>query len=165
MRRSSRLRSADPVLIRNATRDDVPFIRALEQQTESAAHWSSREYEALFSPEAPRRVALIAADEADTSHPCGFVVARCGTDEWEIETLRGADRTRRSGRATALVGQLLQEARRSGVTSVLLEVRPSNTPARRLYEKLGFSEIGRRSGYYREPSEDALLLKISISFP
>jgi [ribosomal protein S18]-alanine N-acetyltransferase len=59
----------------------------------------------------------------------------------------------------------LHEARESGITSVLLEVRPSNTAARRLYEKMGFSEAGRRPAYYREPQEDALLLKISISFP
>ncbi len=165
MRRSSPLRSIDPVLIRHATPDDLPLIRTLEQQTETAAHWSSREYEALFSPEAPRRVVLIATDEADTSSLRGFIIARCGVDEWEIENVVVAPEQQRRGLGSALVGHLLHEARESGITSVLLEVRPSNTTARRLYEKMGFSEVGRRPGYYREPAEDALLLKISISFP
>lgn len=165
MRRSSPLRSLDRVLIRNATPDDVSFIRALEEQAETAAHWNSREYDALFSPGAPRRFVLIAADEAETSQLCGFVIARCGVDEWEIENVVVADQHRRSGLGTALLSQLLQQARESSITSVLLEVRHSNAAARRLYEKLGFSEVSRRPGYYREPPEDALILKISVSVP
>jgi [ribosomal protein S18]-alanine N-acetyltransferase len=165
MRRSSPLRSIDLVLIRHAAPDDLPLIRTLEQQAETAAHWSSREYEALFSPEAPRRVVLIAADEAGTPNLRGFIIARCGVDEWEIENVVVALEEHRRGLGSALVGHLLHEARESGITSVLLEVRPSNTAARRLYEKMGFSEAGRRPAYYREPPEDALLLKISISFP
>lgn len=165
MRRSSPLRSVDPVVIRNATPDDIPLIRTLEQQTESAAHWSSREYDALFSADAPRRVVLIAADETNSSHLCGFVIARCGVDEWEIENVVVAEEQRRQGLGRALVGQLVEAAREASITSVLLEVRPSNTPARGLYEKLGFSEAGRRRDYYRNPAEDALILKISISFP
>jgi ribosomal-protein-alanine N-acetyltransferase len=153
------------VLIRDATPDDVPFIRTLEQQSETAAHWSSREYEALFAAEAPRRVVLIAVDEADTSNLRGFIIARCGVGEWEIENVVVAREQQRRGLGSALVGRLLHEARESGITSALLEVRPSNTAARRLYEKMGFSEIGRRPDYYREPPEDALILKISISFP
>lgn len=165
MRRSSPLRSVDFVLIRYATRDDVPSIRTLERQTETAAHWSSREYEALFAAEAPRRIVLVATDEADPSHQCGYVIARCGADEWEIENVVVAEAQQRRGVGSALVDQLLHEALEAGITSVLLEVRPSNAAARRLYEKLGFSEVGRRPDYYREPSEDALILKISISFP
>lgn len=165
MRRFSPLRSVDLVLIRHATPADIPFIRTLEQLTETAAHWSSREYDTLFSPEAPRRVALIAADEADTSNLRGFIIARCGVDEWEIENVVVTRAQQRRGVGSALVDRLLHEARKSGITSVLLEVRPSNAAARRLYEKMGFNEVGRRPGYYREPQEDALLLKISISFP
>lgn len=165
MRRSSLHRSVDLVLIRRATADDVPLIRALEQQTETAAHWSSSDYDALFSPEAPRRVVLIAADEAGTSPLHGFVIARCGIDEWEIENVVVVEEQRRRGLGASLVGQVLEQARAAGITSVLLEVRESNSAARRLYEKLGFSEVGRRPAYYQDPPEDALILKISISIP
>ena len=153
------------MLIRKATLDDVPPIRDLEQQAETAAHWAEREYDALFSPEAPRRIALIAANEADASHLHGFVIARCGIDEWEIENVVVAEQQRRRGLGAGLVRRLLEQASEQGVTSVLLEVRQSNTAARRLYEKLGFSEVGRRTGYYREPVEDALVLKISVAVP
>jgi ribosomal-protein-alanine acetyltransferase len=95
----------------------------------------------------------------------GFVVARCADDEWEIENVVVAPEQWRRGLGSALVRQLVQEARRSGAASVLLEVRESNAAARGLYEKIGFNQIGRRPDYYRELPEDALLLKISISIP
>ncbi len=58
--------------------------------------------------------------------------------------------------------KLLTEARRDGATSVILEVRESNRPAVRLYESIGFRLEGRRNKYYRDPTEDALLLRIPL---
>ncbi len=51
-------------------------------------------------------------------------------------------------------------ARRHGADSMFLEVRPSNAVALRLYQGMGFDEIGRRRGYYpdEEGREDALIL-------
>jgi len=152
------------VLIRKATAEDIAIIRKLEWETESAAHWGEREYDALFAAEAPRRIALVAAEEAG-AQTLGFVIARCGAEEWEIENVVVAGEKRRSGMGSALVRELVQEAGRSGAAAVLLEVRESNEAARGLYEKIGFNEIGRRPDYYRNPPEDALLLKISISIP
>jgi ribosomal-protein-alanine N-acetyltransferase len=152
------------VLIRKATPDDLPFIRALEQKSETAAHWAQREYDALFAPEAPARMALVAADENNSQNIYGFVIVRCAADEWEIENVVVDGEHRRRGIGAALVGGLLDEARRACTAVVQLEVRESNAAARRLYQSLGFKEVGRRRGYYREPLEDALLLEISISF-
>ena len=42
-------------------------------------------------------------------------------------------------------------------SAILLEVRESNRLARQLYEKRGFSEVGRRRAYYRDPVEDSIL--------
>ena len=146
------------MLIRPATPADVPAIRALEQQTATAAHWSEREYSVLFAPEAPARIALVAAQEADL---LGFAIARCGPDEWEIENVVVSAEHRRRGIGRRLVREILRAARAAAVPSVLLEVRESNIAARQLYEQLGFTEVGRRSHYYREPQEDALLLRFS----
>jgi ribosomal-protein-alanine acetyltransferase len=150
------------VLVRKATPDDIEILRKLEQEAESAAHWGEREYEALFAPEAPWRFALVAAEESG-AQIVGFVIARCADDEWEIENVVVAPEQRRRGLGSAMVRELVQEARRSGAGAVLLEVRESNAAARRLYEKIGFNEIGRRPDYYRNPPEDALQLRISIS--
>jgi len=74
-----------------------------------------------------------------------------------------APEQRRSGIGTRLIQEVLLRAEAGGATSVLLEVRESNFAARRLYEKLGFSEKGRRNDYYRDPQEDALLLQIFLA--
>ena len=151
------------MLIRPATPDDVPSMRALEQQTETAAHWAECEYDALFAAEAPPRIALVATSEADSGRVVGFVIARCATAEWEIENVVVAREKRNRGLGIKIIRELLLRAQSAGATSVLLEVRESNLAARRLYEKLGFSQQGRRSNYYREPEEDALLLCFSIT--
>src|SRR5208283_1322504 len=130
------------VLIRPATPDDVPSIRALERQAESAAHWAEREYDALFAPDAPTRIALIAMDEADIGQVRGFVIARCALDYWEIENVVVAREAQRLGIGTKLIRELLRRAHAAGATSVLLEVRESNLDDRKLYEKFGFSKKG-----------------------
>ncbi len=146
------------MLIRSATPQDITAIRALEQPATNAAHWPMREYEVVFAPEAPRRVALVAEDEEQQI--CGFVVARCGVDEWEIENVVVAPARRRRGIGRELVRMVVRLAG-AAAAAVLLEVRESNTAARQLYEKFGFVEIGRRPGYYHDPVEDALLLRFS----
>lgn len=162
---SSQRRNTKAVLIRPATPDDVPSLRALEQQAKSAAHWSEREYDALFASDAPARIALVAQDEAGPSvaRIHGFAIARCALADWEIENVVVARAQRRLDIGTNLIQQLLERAWNRGATSVLLEVRESNVAARRLYEKLGFSEQHRRKKYYREPTEDAFVFEIFIA--
>lgn len=146
------------MLIRPATRADISLMQALAEQTATAAHWGQREYGALFAAEAPPRIALVATQDAEM---CGFVIARCAPEEWEIENAVVPPLHRRRGIGSELVRQILQAARQAGAGSILLEVRESNRAARQLYEQLGFAEAGRRPGYYRDPVEDALLLRRS----
>jgi ribosomal-protein-alanine N-acetyltransferase len=87
---------------------------------------------------------------------CGFVCARAVAGEWEIENVVVAAEFLRRGIADELLRELVQRAE-SEASAILLEVRESNLPARRLYEKHGFCEVGRRREYYREPAEDAIL--------
>ncbi len=66
---------------------------------------------------------------------------------------------RRQGVACELVEQLVAALQENDVTCLTLEVRASNTPAKALYEKLGFQQVGKRPNYYRNPKEDALILR------
>lgn len=70
---------------------------------------------------------------------------------------------RRQGIARSLLGAILEDARRRHLTTAFLEVRPTNTEARSLYEDLGFQVIGRRKGYYFDTGEDALLMKADLT--
>ncbi len=66
---------------------------------------------------------------------------------------------RGQGIATALVRELVEKLRQKGNYQLTLEVRASNTPAKNLYEKLGFYQVGCRPNYYHNPKEDALILR------
>ncbi|HXF95509.1 MAG TPA: GNAT family N-acetyltransferase, partial [Gemmatimonadales bacterium] len=61
-----------------------------------------------------------------------------------------------------LVGEAVARLAREGASAVYLEVRESNTVARRLYRRLGFEEVGRRARYYRRPEEDAVVLRAAL---
>ena len=66
---------------------------------------------------------------------------------------------RRRGIAEALVNALCAALKEQGSVSLTLEVRASNEPAKALYEKLGFEQVGKRPNYYRNPKEDAYILR------
>lgn len=66
---------------------------------------------------------------------------------------------RRQGIARLLVTELVAALAKKGVSSLALEVRASNVPAISLYEQLGFIQVGRRPNYYRNPKEDAYILR------
>ena len=66
---------------------------------------------------------------------------------------------RKQGIATALIVGLVEELRKLGSHCLTLEVRASNENAIRVYRKLDFQEVGCRKNYYRNPKEDALILR------
>ena len=70
---------------------------------------------------------------------------------------------RRRGIARALLGAVMEDARRRQVDLAFLEVRPTNAEALGLYERFGFRVIGRRKGYYFDTGEDALVMEARLS--
>ena len=137
---------------------------AIERQSPSAAHWSEREYHALFPDPAdeagaPRRICLVVET---VSAVAGFVVAlpRSGM---EIENIIVDQALLRRGCATLLLRELLSRAAGEGGCRVLLEVRESNAAARAFYARWGFQTTGRRRKYYRDPEEDAVLLHFTCN--
>ena len=89
----------------------------------------------------------------------GYVGSQSVMGEADMMNLAVLPEYRRKGIAEKLVSSLIQELSKNNVSSLTLEVRASNAPAITLYEKLDFSKIGCRPGYYRNPREDALVLK------
>jgi [ribosomal protein S18]-alanine N-acetyltransferase len=79
-------------------------------------------------------------------------------DELHINTLAVAPAERRRGLATLLLKHVMAEAAARYVNRATLEVRASNTAARKLYEGLGFRVTATRPRYYTQPDEDALIL-------
>ena len=89
----------------------------------------------------------------------GYIGSQTVMDETDMMNVAVHPDFRRKGIAETLVNTLVAQLKTKGSRCLTLEVRASNTPAITLYEKLGFSEIGRRKNYYRNPREDALILR------
>ena len=79
-------------------------------------------------------------------------------DEIHIHNIAVRPELRRNGIATRMLEEALRRSRREDARRVTLEVRRSNIPAQRMYEKFGFSVKGVRPGYYSDTREDALIM-------
>ena len=86
-------------------------------------------------------------------------------EQVQVQNIAVHPEHRRRGLGRHLLGRILDEARAKGCRSVVLEVRASNTPARRLYTSLGFRTVGRREDYYQSPREDAVLMELALETP
>ena len=116
--------------------------------------WSERS----IASELDNKLAFwLVAVEGDTV--AGYIGSQTVMDETDMMNVAVHPDFRRRGIAEALVTGLVEELKNKGSHCLTLEVRASNAPAIALYEKLGFSEIGRRKNYYRNPREDALILR------
>lgn len=94
----------------------------------------------------------------DGDKVCGYVAVMCVLDEGNLVSIAVDEHYRRMKIATEMLDIVYEELRNSEVTSINLEVRQSNEPAIRLYEKEGFQQSGRRKAFYEKPKEDAILL-------
>ncbi|HVZ83533.1 MAG TPA: GNAT family N-acetyltransferase [Terracidiphilus sp.] len=153
------------IRIRPMAAADMDAVMALAAALPHAPHWPRATYARIFMPGAvPRRIALV-AEEGTAAMLAGFAVASLTPPEAELESIAVAPACQRRGLARGLFGALAAELRIAGVTEVVLEVRPSNGPARALYAALRFAEAGRRTGYYADPHEDALVLRRALAGP
>ena len=134
----------------------MPALHAIERAVFSDP-WAVRDLEEGARSGIPFFVAVGAGDT-----PVAYVVAHFGADEGEILNLGVAPEHRRRGLGQALVQHTVATLRARGVRSVYLEVRESNAAARQLYEGMGFQPVGVRPGYYRRPTESAVVLRAAI---
>jgi len=89
----------------------------------------------------------------------GYVGSQTVLGETDMMNIAVHPEYRNKGIATALITQLISTLAQWGSHSLMLEVRASNDPAISVYKSLGFVELGRRRNYYRNPREDALILR------
>jgi len=89
----------------------------------------------------------------------GYIGSQTSIDETDVMNVAVHPDCRRRGIAEALIMELVEQLKQKGSHALMLEVRASNAPAIALYEKLGFAQVGCRKNYYRNPREDALILR------
>ena len=89
----------------------------------------------------------------------GYVGSQSVLDEADVMNVAVHPDFRRRHIGQVLIERLIEMLREQAVHSLALEVRVSNESAIALYQKLGFVQVGRRPNYYRNPKEDALILR------
>lgn len=95
----------------------------------------------------------------DGERVAGYVGSQTVMEESDMMNVAVHPDYRKQGIATALIVGLVEELRKRGSHCLTLEVRASNEMAISVYRKLDFQEVGRRKNYYRNPREDALILR------
>lgn len=109
----------------------------------------------------PHAVNLVARSEG---HVLGYLVAEIHGASFHIGNIAVAPGYRRQGIGRELLRKALRIAGDRRCLHALLDVRPSNLGAIRLYAELGFKVVGKRPLYYSEPEEDALVMQRDLSF-
>jgi len=144
------------LLIRKAGLADVKAVSDIEQQA-FIAPWSRWSF--LTELGNPVSHFLVAGPMPPQAWQVwGYVIFWAAAQEMHIMNLAVHPRRRGQGIARGLLTEALVRARALGTGTAWLEVRPSNSAARALYESLGFEEMGMRPRYYQDNQEDALIL-------
>jgi ribosomal-protein-alanine N-acetyltransferase len=133
--------------------DAVAVMRILEGAPE-AANWSAKSFGEAVSWSGG--LALVSEAQGEIT---GFLVGRQVGDEAEILNVGVRAARRRQGEGTALLMAALDEFQSRGASRVFLEVRESNEAGIAFYAKHGFSKMGFRPAYYRDPAEAAVLME------
>ena len=145
-------------VLRPMTASDVPQIVAIERRVFGADAWPAR----AFQEEQCNRVAyyfvLTPAPDKRPGVIAGYVGLWALSDSVQIVTIAVRPESQRGGLGELLVQRAFALAEEVGAEEVTLECRESNEPARRLYGKYGFEEVGRRRRYYQDNGEDALIM-------
>jgi ribosomal-protein-alanine N-acetyltransferase len=155
---SALLGSGTPV-VEAATIRDAPRLAQLHG---SSFHrgWGESEFESMLS----ERNTLVHRLRVGR-RTIGFAVSRMAADEAEILSIAIDAAQRGKGFSRMLLLTHLGHLAGRGVRTIFLEVEENNQPARRLYERAGFSAVGRRDRYYRQDGEqlNALLMRRDLS--
>ncbi len=121
--------------------------------------WTAEAFDGILK--APGTDALIASAHGE---PYGFLVTRAAADEAEIITIGSRPSQQRRGVARQMLTRQMTVLASQGIRSLFLEVAATNIAAQQLYLACGFTEAGRRKGYYKRAAgaEDAIVMRCEL---
>ena len=136
------------------TQDDIDAVVAIEEEAYGKHHWAkSSFYDEMSNNLAKYYTAKL---------PSGEIVGYAGTwhiiDEGHITTIAVKKEYLRNHIGEAIIQHIIEDCYKNKIKYLTLEVRVSNTPAIKMYEKYGFQSLGTRKGYYQDNNEDALIM-------
>jgi ribosomal-protein-alanine N-acetyltransferase len=155
------------IQVRLADAADLDAVVRLERAAAEAPHWVAAEYAAMLSADnagAVRRCLFVAElDSRLVGFAVGKVIGLGAGSSAELESVAVTIKARRGGVGRALCFAVIGWCREQGAETMELEVRAVSAGAIALYVGLGFVAVGRRRGYYSEPADDAVLMKLNLA--
>ncbi len=142
------------IVIRPTHASDVPEMATIEASAFSDP-WPESSFRELLAHPFSRMVSAVDA----SGTVVGYCIMLQAADEAEIANIATSPAVRRQGVGARLLDDAISAGEVSGVVAMFLEVRETNTAARALYTSRGFRAVGRRRAYYKNPTEDALVLR------
>lgn len=147
-----------PFTIRTLTYRDLPNVVAIERRV-FPTPWSVSMFALELSK--PSDVCLAALDAARTL--IGYMICARYDEAYHVMNVAVDPSRRRFGVASAMFDALLERVGRDA--NYTLEVRVSNAPAIALYERYGFTAVGKRKRYYADNGEDAIIMWRALGRP
>jgi ribosomal-protein-alanine N-acetyltransferase len=141
------------------TAGHITELMAYEADMFGAESWSTEAYREELA-DRRHRYYIAAVDDGGL---VGWAGVRVIADVAEILTVGVVPTARRRGIGAQLVAELLVESRRRGAEQVFLDVRADNEDAQRIYERAGFTSVGRRRGYYDNGRTDSLTMALLLA--
>lgn len=136
---------------------DLAAVARLEQALFGEEAWTVDMLTAELAAGGTGRYYLVAEEAGAVAGYAGLLAP--GGGQADVLTIGVSEDRWGRGIGTALMSGLLAEARRRGCREVFLEVRVDNQRAQRLYQQLGFAQVGLRRGYYQPSGADALVMR------
>ena len=144
-------------IVRRMNEEDIGAVVQLDQSV-FLHPWT---YEMMRDA---RKVASNRFLMAEYNHKAaGFCCIALAADECELLKIAVAKECRRQGVARQMLEKAIWMAREQGAQCMFLEVRASNEPAKALYRRFGFLELGVRKNYYQDLKEDALVMRCEFA--
>ncbi|MGN0537524.1 MAG: ribosomal protein S18-alanine N-acetyltransferase [Acutalibacteraceae bacterium] len=132
--------------------DHIGILAELERLCFSDP-WSENSLREMLTSETARFFVALADEQV-----AGYMGTHIVCDSAYVDNIAVFPQYRRHGIAKALFDHVFTMIQANGVEFISLEVRPSNTPALKLYQSLGFENMGIRPNYYRNPTENAFIM-------
>lgn len=148
------MKKINEIYIREMTKDDVDSVVKIEEEAYGKHHWAK----SSFYDEMSNNLARYYIAETPDGEIAGYAGTWHIIDEGHITTIAVKNDYLRNHIGEAIIHKIIEDCYKDEVKYLTLEVRVSNVPAIKLYEKYGFQSLGTRKGYYQDNNEDALIM-------
>ena len=146
------------ISLRYMKKEDIDGVLTVEKESFSTP-WTEK----LFYDEVenPRTVYFVAV--TDNGEIVGYGGMWHVVDEGQITNIAVKKNCRGEGVGSKILESLIKWAKDNEILVIQLELREGNAAAFGLYEKYGFSVVGKRKDYYKNPTEDAILMDLAVN--